>query len=93
MVMRPKRIAQVSVIGTIWMPAVTCAMDYNLSDYDLENIGDFTCDNVEQWLTSHSGDFQSIQDFTAQCGDTEIPWKSEKSEDIYCACMFPSDNE
>ena len=55
----------------------------DLSDYDLGNIGEFTRDNVEQWLTSHSGDFQEVIDFTAVCGKEEIPWSSEDNEMTY----------
>ncbi len=79
----------VQVIGTIWMPATTAAMEYPLSSYDVENIGKLTRENVEQWLTTHSGDFQGIDDFYATVGDTEIPWNSEESEMTYNDCMYP----
>ena len=91
-VMRKTRVAYVSVLGKIWMPAVTAAMEYKLDDYALRNIGKFTRDNVEQWLAMHAGDFQSIIDFTAQCGDTMIPWKDEESEYKYVDCMFPDED-
>ena len=90
--MRRVRVAHVQVIGKIWMPAVPCAMDYPLSDYDLENIGEFTRENVEAWLCTHSGDFQSVEDFCAVCGDTVLDWKSEESGYTYSDCMYPSED-
>jgi len=63
-------------------------MEYTLSKYDLENIGEPTRDNVEDWLGSHSGDFQDIRDFRASIGDVEIGWDSEESELQYSDCMF-----
>tara|TARA_Y100000310_G_scaffold17714_1_gene17499 strand:- start:486 stop:755 length:270 start_codon:yes stop_codon:yes gene_type:complete len=83
----------VDVIGTIWMPAITCAMRYPLSKYDIENIGEFTRENVDQWLTTHAGDFQDVKDFYATVGDQEIPWSSEESEFTYNDCMFPGELE
>lgn len=89
--MRPVRVAYVQVIGTIWMPAITCAQELKLSDYDLENIGEFSRENVEQWLCTHTGDFQGIKDFHAQAGDVIIPWEKEESEFTYSDCMYSSE--
>jgi hypothetical protein len=36
------RRAYVDVVGPIWMPPIQAASTYRLSDYDLENIGEFT---------------------------------------------------
>ena len=80
---RPVRIAYVIVLGRIWMPMATASLRINLRDYDLENIGDFTRENVEEWLTANAGDFSQVLDFTAACGDIEIPWGSEESEIEY----------
>jgi len=90
--MQSVRHAVVHVIGKIWMPMVTAAYDYSLSDYDLENIGQFTRANVERWLGTHAGDFQSIEDFQAECGRKTIPWKSEESEVTYIDLRFPSED-
>ena len=90
--MRRTRVAHVQVIGKVWMPSVTCAMEYPLSDYDLENIGKFTRRNVELWLCTHAGDFQSVEDFRAVCGDKVIEWrKGEDSECTFCDCMYPAE--
>lgn len=78
----------IRVVGKIWMPFVTCAMEYPLSAYDIENIGEFTRENVEQWTATHCGDFQSITDFYATVGDQEIPWATEEGEMTYSDCMF-----
>lgn len=88
----------VRVIGRIWMPAVTCAMEYPLTDYDLGNMVDedgctITRDDIDMWLTTHSGDFQMIEDFRASIGDTEYPWQHEESECTYMDCMYPSEDE
>jgi hypothetical protein len=85
------RRAYVDVVGPIWMPAVQAATTYNLSDYDLENIGEFNHDNVERWLCTHAGDFQYVADFHAVCGTTEILWANEESELLFSDCMFPQD--
>ena len=83
----------VQVIGTIWMPAATCAMEYPLSARDIANIGRFTRANVETWLSANSGDFQSIQDFRATIGDEWIEWGREESEFTYNDCMFPEEDD
>jgi hypothetical protein len=80
---RSVRIARVTVLGTLWMPHCNASLTTDLSDYDLENIGEFTRENVEDWLTCHSGDFSSVIDFTAQCGEIDIPWSSDDNEIAY----------
>jgi hypothetical protein len=89
----------VEVIGKIWMPAVTCAQVYTLSAYDLGNArdddGQLTRESVEDWLSTHAGDFQSIEDFHASLEDgaetIEMPWASEDGEMTFCDCMYPSE--
>lgn len=81
--MRRVRVAYVDVLGRIWMPATLASLRIDLRDYDLENIGEFTRENVEQWLCTHAGDFQSVKDFHAVCGDVDIPWSSEETECEY----------
>jgi len=76
------------------MPAVTCSQIQTLSGYDVENCrddeGKITRDSVEQWLTTHSGDFQSVQDFSASIEDggntVEIPWATEDGEMAFNDC-------
>jgi hypothetical protein len=85
------RRAYIEVVGHIWMPPIQAATAYNLSDYDLENIGEFNHDNVERWLCTHAGDFQYVTDFHAVCGTTEISWATEESELQFSDCMFPPD--
>jgi len=78
-----KRIAFIQILGKMWMPKSNASQERALSDYDLENIGEFTRENVEQWLTSHSGDFSEVIDFTAVCGEIEIHWSNEDNEMAY----------
>jgi len=87
--MQRLRAAYVEVVGKIWMPMTTAAYKYDLSDYDLENIGEFTRENIDAWLGTHAGDFSSIADFHAVCGDTEIPWANEENEMTFVDCMYP----
>jgi hypothetical protein len=77
----------VNVIGKIWMPAVTCAVQYNLDKHAVENIGDFTRENIRQWVDTNCGDFQYVDDFEATIGDKWISWKSEESELTFNDCM------
>lgn len=89
----------VSVIGTIWMPAITCAMEYDLSDYDIRNIEQAKRElgldwrgAIENWLSTNSGDFQSVDDFRADIetseGNIVIEWASGDAEMTYNDCMF-----
>lgn len=85
----------VRMIGHIWMPNVVCARDYELDEYALGNLGDWTRDNVQGWLALNTGDFQSVDDFEVDF-DREgrrwySPWKSDESELTYNDCMFPGE--
>lgn len=91
-VVRRRHVAYVHVIGQIWMPAITAAQHIELSDYDLKNIGEFTRDAFEDWLGSHTGDFQSIKDFYVCVGNDEIPWQDEESELTFNDCMYPEED-
>jgi hypothetical protein len=87
----------VQVIGHIWMPAVTAAMEYQLSSYDVENARDenglLTRESVSDWLARNAGDFQSVADFRADLADGDrdvvIEWSDEESELTYSDCMYP----
>jgi hypothetical protein len=82
----------VQVIGKIWMPSVTCAMEYPLRPYDIENIGELTRENVEFWLLKNAGDFQSIEDFRFSVGDFDSGWRNEESEITYNDCVYGLEN-
>lgn len=80
------------VIGYIWMPSnVLCSYTYTLTDHDIENCkdddGEVTRESVEQWLMTHSGDFSSIEDWSAslEVGNQTIAfdWADEGSEYKY----------
>lgn len=83
----------IEVIGKIWMPDITCAQRIELGRYELDNIGEPTRENVEQWLMLHSRDFQHIIDFSATIGETVIPWNDPESKYIYVDCMYPNEVE
>jgi len=88
------RVSKVRVIGQIWQPGFTCAQTYTLSANDEHNIGEPTRENVEDWLSTHAGDFSHIQDFEADIGDAVlIPWADPDSECVYNDCMCPNEEE
>lgn len=86
----------IQVIGKIWMPAITCAQDIELRQYDIDNMknedGEIDRESVESWLGTNTGDFQNIEDFRADIEDGEkniiIDWEVEESEYIYSDCMY-----
>ena len=86
---------RINVLGKLWMPNTTAATQLNLSQYDLDNIENpRDRDSVEQWLTSHSGDFSQVLDFSADfhIGDEHIvhEWaKGADSEYRFLDCMYP----
>ena len=87
----------VQYVGRIWMPAVVCAQEKDLTAHDMSNLGDpRNRDDVERWLLLHSGDFQSIDDFRADFevdGENVVhEWKHEESEWTFSDCMYPSDD-
>ena len=96
-----KHESYVDVIGRIWMPAATCAMRYPMSDHDVANArndaGELTRESVEQWLSTHSGDFQSIEDFRisislADGTDFDSDWEhGDDSACTYSDCMYQED--
>lgn len=76
-VMEPVRQAYVEVVGKMWMGG-TATYVYDLTDTDLVSLGEsFTRESVSKWLKGHSGDFQSIIDYRAVCGQLEVPWALE----------------
>ena len=81
-------IRRIDVIGSIWMPASLCAMTYDLKQSDVDNIGELTRENVAKWLSTNSGDFQSIQDFRVDIADFESDFENADSERIFDNCMF-----
>lgn len=81
----------VLILGYIWMPNCMATMERTLSTYDIENIGEFTRENVEQWLACNAGDFQQVVDFYATVGDKEIPWANEDNEMAYNDLTFPDE--
>ncbi len=83
--------AWVDVVGKGWY-GQGISTSYGLSRYDLENIGEETRENVEAWLSTHAGDFQSISDFHAVLGKTEIGWKDEETELSFNDMMFPPED-
>ena len=82
-----RRIAYIDVVGIIWMPEVTCAQTIPLTNYDLDNIDDFTREAFALWLGSHAGDFQQVIDFSVRIGSETLPWTNEDNELTFNDCM------
>lgn len=91
------RVSYVDVIGPIWMPTTTAAMRYTLDRFAIENIraygdGTITREAVDEWLSCHSGDFQSIADFSASIEDgddtLDFEWSDPDSELVYMDSMY-----
>lgn len=92
-----KAISYVKVIGRTW-EGYTAAMQYpinpatelkypngkavdnNIHSGDLENI-------LRKWINGHTGDFETITDFSAslEVGENtvDIPWENDNSEEQY----------
>ncbi len=87
----------VDVLGVIWMPMISAAIELELSAYDVGNArdddGNITRESVGLWLDSHAGDFSGITDFYASIEDgdstVEIPWESEDNEVAFSDLMYP----
>lgn len=64
---------------------------YELHDWELRSIGEFTRGNVARWLDGHtSPDWVGIlpvEDFHAVFGDIDIPWATKKGFDCYRRVM------
>lgn len=91
----------VQVLGGIWWPmGQICAMERNLSSYDLENAkddnGEWTRESVARWIDTHMGDFSSIVDFRADFSsggvDFVSEWAHDESEFTWTDCTYP-DND
>jgi len=58
----------IDVIGRIWLPPIVCALRKVLTARDVEDLrdenGNITRESVAEWLTTNTGDFQEIIDFS-----------------------------
>jgi hypothetical protein len=70
-------------------------MTYSLGKYELGNIGEWTRENCERWLSTNSGDFQYIEDFRVDISsngkDFVSEWADEESEFKFSDCMYPGE--
>jgi hypothetical protein len=89
----------IQILGIGWYGQI-CAMDKDLSLYDIGNIeergdGEITREAVEDWLTVNSGDFQSVTDFRADISyedeDYLFEWSDEDSGWQYNDCFLGYD--
>ena len=71
------RTRDVWVIGHLWMGGLA-SMHYCLPTGVAA-----TREAIQEWLDTHSGDFQRLIDFSASIEETEIPWAQESSLDTY----------
>ena len=71
------RTRDVWVIGRTWV-GYLASEQYKLPK-DIEP----TRAAILAWLDTHSGDFQSLIDFSGSIEEVEIPWAQHESLDIY----------
>lgn len=91
----------VYVLGVMWMPMVPGATEYTVTGHDIQYMrdddGKITRESAELWLTSHSGDFSNVTDFSASIEDGEttvtIPWADEDNEMEWGAMMYPDPDD
>ena len=62
-----------------------------LSKADLCFIGEFTRENISQWLERGNClegwvGIYGYEDFHAVCGDIDVPWAMEESSRCFAAC-------
>ncbi len=85
------RRSYVDVLGYIWMPHALCSLHVPCDGHAIENMrdnaGHITRDSIADWLTRNTGDFQSVEDFSASIEDgdetLDFPWSSEENECRY----------
>jgi len=88
----------IQVVGKIWMPAITAAMDYTVRPDDLrDGNGKITRESIDNHVCMISGDFQSIYDWRADIStddgeDIVIDWRTEDGEMKYNDCMFGNED-
>ena len=88
-------VCRVDFLGFTWhQTRVLCAQSITLSSDDMGNLGEWTRDNVAQWLALHSGDFQEVTDFRADFSrgkkDWRTGWQEAESEGTFFDCMEPT---
>lgn len=90
-----KIVSQVEVIGILQF-GFRGATTYTLNSFDIASIKSFTDDGVitrnavYQWIKRRWSDLQKIEDFSVTIGDGEFDsgWQHEKSEQVFCNCMY-----
>lgn len=89
---RPVFNASISLLGKGWYNQ-TISMTIDVTKHDLENIESFDRESVQDWIDSHSGDFQSITDFCFYLGEEIMPWANEDNEATFNDCMYGGEDE
>lgn len=75
------RTRDVHVVGKNWY-GQTVATTYDLpKDIPAARL------DIFDWLCTHAGDFQRIDDFAASIEEVEIPWTTEEGELAYYDCF------
>ena len=78
----------IHVVGRGWY-GQTMAYTYRLSDYDIENMGDFTDrESVFLWLDCNAGDFSYVDDFCVDVDEYNSGWATEEGEILFNDCMY-----
>lgn len=85
--------AYVEITGGIWMPyGMKAATVHRLTDYDVENMqddnGNITRESVDRWVGLNSGDFSSVDGWSAMVEGMEFPFEDEEVELQFNHCMY-----
>lgn len=94
----------VQVIGNIWLPPVTAAMEYDLDSYAVSNIEGYRRElnldwrgAIAHWVSLNTGDFQNVADWRADIetseGNVTLEWRNPESELTYNDYMFPPEDD
>ena len=49
---------------------------------------EITREDVAEWLTTNSGDFQEVMDFCASIGNLDIEWEDIENAFVYNDCVY-----
>jgi len=78
---------RIDVIGRLWLPPDIAAYTYDLSPFQIDQIGELNRKNIRDWLDKNAGDFSEVIDFTADIGDFYLDWSKDNSEGIWLKCI------
>ena len=88
---------EVDVVGRLWMGGIGSTtykmpMDTALQVLALDSDG-LRRSAVKDWLDTHSGDFQAVDDFRASLAAWDSPFETEEGEIAYYDTLNPPEED